>query len=211
MKKKVLLSSFLLLFVLSSTVANAHPGRTDANGGHTCRTNCAKWGLTTGEYHYHNGGSSSSSSSKKSSSSSSSSKSSTKHSSKGSSAPKSTEPTYKKSKLTVFINGEKANFNSDLIIYQNTNMVPLREISDLLGATFNYDAKSGVITVSKNSNKVTFTIGSKKVYYNGEAETINVAPMIVKGVTYVPLQSLVKGLEASLKADNSNKLSITIK
>ncbi|MGG1611112.1 copper amine oxidase N-terminal domain-containing protein [Paenibacillus phoenicis] len=89
--------------------------------------------------------------------------------------------------------------------------VPLREISDLLGATFNYDAKSGVITVSKNSNKVTFTIGSKKVYYNGEAETINVAPMIVKGVTYVPLQSLVKGLEASLKADNSNKLSITIK
>ena len=34
--------------------AYAHPGRTDANGGHTCRTNCEKWGLQYGEYHYHN-------------------------------------------------------------------------------------------------------------------------------------------------------------
>ncbi|MGQ5398157.1 MBL fold metallo-hydrolase [Cohnella sp. M.A.Huq-80] len=33
--------------------ADAHPGRTDAKGGHTCRTNCAKWGLKDGEYHYH--------------------------------------------------------------------------------------------------------------------------------------------------------------
>ena len=38
----------------SSISAYAHPGRTDANGGHTCRTNCEKWGLQYGEYHYHN-------------------------------------------------------------------------------------------------------------------------------------------------------------
>lgn len=34
--------------------ATAHPGRTDAKGGHYCRTNCAKYGLKDGEYHYHN-------------------------------------------------------------------------------------------------------------------------------------------------------------
>ncbi len=34
--------------------ASAHPGRTDAYGCHTCRTNCAKWGLDSGEYHCHN-------------------------------------------------------------------------------------------------------------------------------------------------------------
>lgn len=46
----------------------AHPGRTDANGCHTCKTNCAKWGLYNGQYHCHNGGGSSSSSSSSSSS-----------------------------------------------------------------------------------------------------------------------------------------------
>ena len=33
--------------------SNAHPGRTDSSGCHTCRTNCASWGLSTGEYHCH--------------------------------------------------------------------------------------------------------------------------------------------------------------
>lgn len=54
---------FSLLMALSPNYADAHPGRTDGNGGHTCRTNCTEWGLSYGEYHYHNGGKSSTSSS----------------------------------------------------------------------------------------------------------------------------------------------------
>ncbi|OGZ44267.1 MAG: hypothetical protein A2756_05370 [Candidatus Ryanbacteria bacterium RIFCSPHIGHO2_01_FULL_48_27] len=34
-------------------IVSAHPGNTDASGCHTCRTNCPKWGLSTGEYHCH--------------------------------------------------------------------------------------------------------------------------------------------------------------
>ena len=52
----------LIVFFIPGVVF-AHPGRTDASGCHTCRTNCAKWGLSNGEYHCHNGNSSSSSSS----------------------------------------------------------------------------------------------------------------------------------------------------
>lgn len=32
----------------------AHPGRTDGSGGHTCKTNCPDWGLDYDEYHKHN-------------------------------------------------------------------------------------------------------------------------------------------------------------
>ncbi|MED0670393.1 thermonuclease family protein [Aneurinibacillus aneurinilyticus] len=56
--KKILALILMLGLVAAPLSAFAHPGRTDANGGHTCRTNCAKWGLKDGEYHYHNGGSS---------------------------------------------------------------------------------------------------------------------------------------------------------
>ncbi|GED13762.1 thermonuclease family protein [Aneurinibacillus migulanus] len=55
--KKILALMIMLGLVAAPLSASAHPGRTDANGGHTCRTNCAKWGLKDGEYHYHNGGS----------------------------------------------------------------------------------------------------------------------------------------------------------
>jgi hypothetical protein len=41
------------LLVFFPTISFAHPGRTDSSGCHTCRTNCAKWGLSIGEYHCH--------------------------------------------------------------------------------------------------------------------------------------------------------------
>jgi len=41
-------------FILISNDIYAHPGRTDAFGCHTCRTNCEYWGLNYGEYHCHN-------------------------------------------------------------------------------------------------------------------------------------------------------------
>lgn len=53
----------IVVLLMTITPISAHSGRTDANGGHCCRTNCAKWGLRDGEYHYHNDGGSSSSSS----------------------------------------------------------------------------------------------------------------------------------------------------
>lgn len=33
--------------------AEAHPGKTDAKGCHTCSTNCGKHGLKNGQYHCH--------------------------------------------------------------------------------------------------------------------------------------------------------------
>ena len=33
----------------------AHPGKTDENGCHVCKTNCDNYGLEYGEYHCHDG------------------------------------------------------------------------------------------------------------------------------------------------------------
>ncbi len=54
--KKAVASLICLCLLMIGTQSFAHPGRTDSGGGHTCRTNCTKWGLSYGEYHYHNGG-----------------------------------------------------------------------------------------------------------------------------------------------------------
>lgn len=58
MRKLLTLFVFPALFLLlySSNITYAHPGNTDAYGGHTCRTNCPSWGYNYGEYHYHGGG-----------------------------------------------------------------------------------------------------------------------------------------------------------
>lgn len=65
--QKMLLKIFIIisisLLTFSTLNVNAHPGNTDADGCHTCRTNCEKWGLEYGEYHCHNSKSSYSSNS----------------------------------------------------------------------------------------------------------------------------------------------------
>lgn len=53
MKKKIKRLIMIMIVVLSPLYVEAHPGRTDSNGCHTCRTNCAKWGLSYGQYHCH--------------------------------------------------------------------------------------------------------------------------------------------------------------
>jgi len=58
MIKRFLIINILLVSVVLFGAGDieAHPGRTDPSGGHTCRKNCPSWGLEYGEYHYHNGG-----------------------------------------------------------------------------------------------------------------------------------------------------------
>lgn len=50
---RIVIALFLVLALFAPSATLAHPGRTDRNGGHTCRTNCKKWGLRYGQYHYH--------------------------------------------------------------------------------------------------------------------------------------------------------------
>lgn len=63
MKKKIKGLIMIIIVILSPLYVEAHPGRTDSNGCHTCRTNCAKWGLSYGQYHCHGKKNSSTSSS----------------------------------------------------------------------------------------------------------------------------------------------------
>lgn len=51
MKKIIFLLIADMLFI---SCVYAHPGRTDANGCHTCYTNCEKWGYEYGTKHCHN-------------------------------------------------------------------------------------------------------------------------------------------------------------
>lgn len=42
-----------LVLVIIADIAPAHPGGVDENGGHSCHTNCANWGLSKSQYHFH--------------------------------------------------------------------------------------------------------------------------------------------------------------
>ncbi|WP_217595811.1 copper amine oxidase N-terminal domain-containing protein [Cohnella sp. GbtcB17] len=205
--KKVLVFVLLLIMVVPSA-ALAHSGRTDSNGGHNCSAKSKAKGLCSG-YHYHNGGGSSSSSSDSSSSSSSSS-----HSSNGtstsaksgvkstSSKSKSSTVQYKSASTSIYLNNERLAFNNAPIVINDTTLVPLKAVADAVGASVQYDAKNKVIQLKKSDKSVVLVVNSKTMKVNNVASTLNVAPVIYKGTTYVPIKVFSLGLGISISYDS---------
>ncbi|WP_240661886.1 stalk domain-containing protein [Paenibacillus xylanexedens] len=62
------------------------------------------------------------------------------------------------------MNDKKVNFANKPLQYEESNLVPLREISKALGASFTYDAGSGTIGLTKDKYKITLTLVSKTYF-----------------------------------------------
>lgn len=53
MRRWLLAAALVVLFLSLPTTLPASPGGLDSRGGHHCWTNCARYGLYTGQYHCH--------------------------------------------------------------------------------------------------------------------------------------------------------------
>lgn len=159
MKFKLICVVLLCFLLITPNKVEAHPGRTDANGCHYCRTNCAKWGLSDGQYHCHNGGGYNSSSSNSYNSTSSYGSTSPSNYSQPA-PPKSSDNTLK----SVKIDGEEI-VVADRMQYETNkmNVTISVETNDSNATT---DADDGYLVVGENNINITVTAedGSKKDY-----------------------------------------------
>ena len=159
MKFKLICVVLLCFLLITPNKVEAHPGRTDANGCHYCRTNCAKWGLSDGQYHCHNGGGYNSSSSNSYNSTSSYCSTSPSNYSQPA-PPKGSDNTLK----SVKIDGEEI-VVADRMQYETNKMnVTISVETNDSNATTDID--DGYLVVGENNINITVTAedGSKKDY-----------------------------------------------
>jgi hypothetical protein len=83
-------------------------------------------------------------------------------------------------------------------------MVPMRFVGEAFGATVTWDAPTRRVFVESKGTPnhkpllMVMTIGSKKATANGEAMTLDVAPAIAAGRTFVPLRVISETLGATV-------------
>ena len=181
----------------------AHPGNTDGNGCHYCRTNCAKWGLANGQYHCHNGGSSGSNSSSSSSSS-------------NNYVVKSSDNTIK----NVVIGGYELSFDSDnksSVKISGTKLemsVNLNDSKATYEISGNNELKIGdnevtIIVTAENGNKKTYIVN---VYRKNNDNTIKSLSIDDEKVEVQDTMSFITS-KTYVKADvvlNDNKADFEI-
>lgn len=210
MKNKRIITSiiFIIFVVMSSVTVFAHPGRTDANGGHYDRK--------TGAYHYHNGGSSGSSSSSSSGSNSSSS------SSSYSSTPKTvyaSEVTVPNIPSSIDV-GESVQLKGSVYPLDAVDQDILWESSDTSIATIDSNGnlktvKDGTVIISAKTSggtKSQYTITVNEVKAEGieiknKTEQIFVGESVFLDVGFVPENTTNKNIEWKSADESIAKIS----
>ncbi|WP_068613304.1 stalk domain-containing protein [Paenibacillus tuaregi] len=74
---------------------------------------------------------------------------------------------------------------------QNRLIVPLRSVSDLLGAEVSYDNITKTATVKQGQDKVDIIIGSKKALVNGQPVMMDTVAVLDQGSALVPARILL--------------------
>lgn len=73
-------------------------------------------------------------------------------------------------------------------VVNDRTLVPIRFISESLGAEVGWDGETGSITITQNDTAIQMQLGKKEYTVNGEAKEMDVEPTIMRERTMVPLR-----------------------
>jgi len=107
----------------------------------------------------------------------------------------------------LYINGSIAK-NVDVIIDNNRSLVPVRIISENLGAQVGWSDAERKVTITENN--IVLKIGDKTASVNGQNVELDAAPKIYNDLTYVPLRFIAENLNCNVDfADNNSEKALT--
>lgn len=97
-------------------------------------------------------------------------------------------------------------------LYENKDhaqMVPVREVSSLLGYTVTWDAKTRSVVVSDGTTSLSFAPGTDAYTVGGVTEQIGAAPELKDGVLYAPSRIFSLYFPVALQYDGAGQIIAT--
>lgn len=91
------------------------------------------------------------------------------------------------------------------VLQDGTTLVPLRIISENLGATVEWNASTKTVTVNKEDKTIVLTLGSKTAKVNNEVVTLAVAPQIISNTTMLPIRFVSEQLNCDVLWDSKTQ------
>jgi hypothetical protein len=115
-----------------------------------------------------------------------------------SSAPSSTYVVLTIGSADMEVNGMTRKLDAAPFIKDGRTLLPIRSLIEALGGSVEWNATTKTATVMLCSRTIVLTIGSTTALVNGKAITLDVAPMIVKGRTFLPLRAVAENVGLDL-------------
>jgi len=105
----------------------------------------------------------------------------------------------------AYINGEQVQIDAPPFIANGNVMVPLRFILTSFKANLDWDGIFQIITLTLGTNRMRLQIGNLRADVNGQLKMLPTPPVLVKGVTFVPLRFISENFGADVKWDGTLK------
>ncbi|TVY06664.1 beta-propeller domain-containing protein [Paenibacillus cremeus] len=111
--------------------------------------------------------------------------------------------------IALILNGSPVTFTVAPQLVGSTMMVPLRDLSEALGVTVDWDETDQTASASKGERSIQLTVGSKEAKRNGQSVVIGEGPQIANGKLLVPLRFFSETFDFNVYWDGLN-LSVSI-
>ncbi|WP_276353571.1 stalk domain-containing protein [Cohnella caldifontis] len=112
-------------------------------------------------------------------------------------------------KSTATINGKSAKLPAAPFMIDNVNYLPLRFVTETLGAEIFWDNKEKRVTVLRGDTMLELWVGRSEVTVNGVRQKVLAAPILKNNSTYVPVRVVSEQLGQKVDWENKTK-TITI-
>jgi hypothetical protein len=101
--------------------------------------------------------------------------------------------------VKAYVNGAEPEFDVPPIIKDGRTLIPLRAISEALGALVGWDAELQEITITRGDIVIKLILGSAKAHVNGQEITLDVPAESLNGRTLIPGRFVSEALQAIVK------------
>lgn len=92
------------------------------------------------------------------------------------------------------------------VIENGSTLVPLRIISENMGASVQWNGEERSVTIAKEDTSIYLVLDQKNVIVNGEAKELAVAPKIINNTTMVPIRFVSENLDCAVSWDGANRV-----
>jgi hypothetical protein len=98
-----------------------------------------------------------------------------------------------------------AKFDTPPVIKEGRTLIPVRAVSEAMGAIVEYDDVEKIVTITKDGKIIVFSLAEGTVTVNEETVEIDVPAEIMNNRTMVPLRFIAEKLELSVEWDQETQ------
>ncbi|OWR28766.1 hypothetical protein CDO73_17875 [Saccharibacillus sp. O23] len=96
--------------------------------------------------------------------------------------------------ISIYLDGQQIRGDADPYVVASTTLVPMRLVSENLGAQINWSQADKVVTINQGGTLLSIPLGSMTAYVNGNAVDLQAPVTSLNGRIMVPLRFVGQGL-----------------